>query len=48
MFEANNRLTAKLLKVIEAMEKKGLGALIEAGEYMAIWKFLEENLFGLK
>jgi len=48
MFEANNRLTAKLLKVMESMENKGLGALIEAGEYMAIWKFLEENLFGLK
>lgn len=48
MFETNNRLTAKLLARIEEMEKQGLGAVIEAGNYMATWKFLEEKLFGLK
>ena len=47
-FEINNRLTAKLLARIDEMEKKGLGALIEAGDYMKTWKFLEEELFGLK
>jgi xylose isomerase len=48
MFEANNRLTAKLLKVLEKMEKLGLESIIEAGDYMVTWKFIEENLFGLR
>ena len=48
MFEANNRLTAKLLKVLEKMEKLGLESVIEAGDYMVTWKFIEENLFGLR
>ena len=48
MFEANNRITAKLLTRLEEMEKKGLDKLMEAGDYMATWKFLEEELFGLK
>jgi len=48
MFEANNRITAKLLSRLEAMEKKGLGDLIGSGDYMKTWKFLEEELFGLK
>lgn len=48
MFEANNRLTTKLLKVLEEMERKGFDKVMEGSDYMVTWKFIEENLFGLK
>jgi xylose isomerase len=47
-FEANNRLTAKLLTTLEKMEELGFDDVFEKGDYMDTWKFLEENLFGLK
>jgi len=47
MFEANNRLTAKLLKALERMEKNGFEKVLAAGDYMKTWKFIEENLFSL-
>lgn len=48
MFETNNRITARLLVRLEEMEKKGFNKVLETGDYMIIWKFLEEELFGLK
>lgn len=48
MFETNNRITARLLTRLEEMEKKGFDKVLAAGDYMAIWKFIEEELFGLK
>ena len=47
-FEINNRLTTKLLKVLEKMEAEGFNAVFEKGDYMDTWKFIEENLFGWK
>jgi xylose isomerase len=47
-FEANNRLTNKLWDLLGTMEAKGLSKMIGAADYLATWKFLEENLFGLK
>jgi xylose isomerase len=47
-FETNNRLTARILKALDGMIADGFGKLIEAGDYMNTWKFIEERLFGLK
>jgi len=48
MFETNNRITARLLSRLEEMERKGFDKVLESGDYMAVWKFIEEELFGLK
>lgn len=47
-FEINNRITDKLLKVLDSMIADGFGDLIERGDYMDTWLFIEERLFGLK
>jgi len=48
MFETNNRITARLLSRLEEMERKGFDKVLESGDYMVTWKFIEEELFGLK
>ena len=47
VFEANNRLTARLLTRLDELEKKGFGKIIEGNDYMVTWRFIEEQLFGL-
>lgn len=47
-FEINNRLTTKLLNVLEKMEAEGFDAVFDKGDYMDTWQFIEENLFGWK
>lgn len=47
-FEANNRLTSKLWAKLDALDAMGLGRHVGSGDYLATWRFLEENLLGLK
>ena len=47
-FEANNRITNKLWNLLGRMEDQGFAGMIGAKDYLATWKFIEENLFGLK
>jgi xylose isomerase len=47
-FEANNRMTNKLWDLLGRMEAKGFSKLVGSADYLATWKFIEENLFGLK
>ncbi|HBO35631.1 MAG TPA: hypothetical protein DD633_03500 [Sphaerochaeta sp.] len=47
-FEINNRLTSKLIKVLDTMDEAGFEQILQKGDYMATWKFIEENLFGWK
>ena len=47
-FAANNRITRKLWDLLGRMEQKDFARMIGARDYLATWKFIEENLFGLK
>jgi xylose isomerase len=47
-FEANNRITIKLWNLLEELEGKGFKKLVGGPNYLATWKFIEENLFRLK
>jgi xylose isomerase len=47
-FEANNRITVKLWNLMEELDDKGFGKLVGGDDYLATWKFIEENLFRLK
>jgi len=47
-FEANNRMTAKLWDLLGRLDTKGLKKLFGGEDFLATWKFLEENLFSLK
>jgi xylose isomerase len=47
-FEANNRITKKLWRLLDELDAKGFKKLFGGEDYLAIWKFLEEELFGLK
>jgi xylose isomerase len=48
MFEINNRISTKLDRALDRMEKAGFEAVLAKNDYMATWDFLEEHLFGLK
>ena len=47
-FEANNRMTMKLWKLLDELEGKGFGKRVGNEDYLETWKFIEENLFRLK
>jgi len=47
-FEANNRITQKLWKLLDDLDNKGFRKLIGGEDYLKTWKFIEENLFQLK
>jgi xylose isomerase len=47
-FAANNRITRKLWDLLDRMEKKDFAKMIGARDYLTTWKFIEENLYGLK
>jgi len=47
IFEINNRLTARLLARIDSMNNEGFENVLATGDYIAIWKFVEEKLFRL-
>lgn len=47
-FEANGRITNKIWELLEGLGDSDLGGLIAGGDYLKTWRFIEENIFGLK
>ena len=45
MFEINNRISTKLDRALDRMEKAGFEAVLAKNDYMATWDFLEEHLW---
>jgi xylose isomerase len=44
-FEANNRITLKVLSALDKMEADGFDKVLASDEYMDIWAFIEEHIF---
>ncbi|THB81278.1 MAG: sugar phosphate isomerase/epimerase [Desulfobacteraceae bacterium] len=47
-FEANSRLTNKIWKLLDQIDTARLETLIQGGDYLETWKFIEENIFSIK
>lgn len=47
-FEANSRLTLKIWRLLDEVGISTLNELIENGDYLTTWKFIEENIFSLR
>ncbi len=47
-FEANSRLTQKIWDLLGNIDLKELQALMNRGDYLNTWKFIEKNIFSLK
>ena len=47
-FEANSRLTNKIWTLLEEIDMPEFEGLIQAGDYLETWKFIESNIFSLK
>ena len=47
-FEANARLTTKVLALLDRIDTKELEKRAGTAEYLSTWKFIERELFGLK
>ncbi len=46
-FEANNRMTRKIWVLLDQLEEKGLKKMIGQDDFLATWKFVEEQIFRL-
>ncbi len=47
-FEANSRLTRKIWQLLDAVDGGRIAELMERGDYLETWKFIESHLFSLK
>jgi xylose isomerase len=47
-FEANSRLTNKIWQKLDRIDGRSLDRLIAKSNYLETWKYIEENIFGLK
>ena len=47
-FEANSRLTNKIWQKLDQIDGRSLDRLITKSNYLETWKYIEENIFGLK
>jgi xylose isomerase len=47
-FEANSRLTNKIWQKLNRIGGRSLDRLIAKSNYLETWKYIEENIFGLK
>jgi xylose isomerase len=47
-FEANSRLTNKIWQMLDEVDNGRLAKLIAGADYLETWKFIENNIFGLK
>jgi len=47
IFEANSRITNKIWRLLERIDPDTITRLIAAGDYLATWRFIEENIFSL-
>jgi xylose isomerase len=46
-FEANSRLTRRIWQRLDAVDGGRIAELMAAGDYLATWRFIEDNLFSL-
>jgi xylose isomerase len=47
-FEVNSRITNRIWKLLDTLEAKGFKDMVGQSDYLKTWKFIEENIFGLK
>lgn len=47
-FEANSRITNRIWKLLDDVDDGRLAALMAGADYLETWKFIEQNIFGLK
>ena len=47
-FEASSRLTNKIWQRLDEVDGSEMNRLLNQGDYLAIWKFIEEHFLGLK
>ena len=47
-FEANSRLSNRIWKLLDRIGAEELPRLMGRGDYLATWRFIEDNLLGLK
>lgn len=47
-FEANTRMTTKILKLLDRIDLKELSSRTGTADYLSTWKFIEREIFGLK
>ena len=47
-FEANSRITNKIWNHLEEIDIRRISRLIESGDYMKTWRFIESEIFSLK
>lgn len=47
-FEVNSRITSKIWQLLDTLEAKGFKDMVGQADYLKTWKFIEENIFGLK
>ncbi|MEW5909499.1 MAG: sugar phosphate isomerase/epimerase [Thermodesulfobacteriota bacterium] len=47
-FEANSRLSNMIWKMLDQVDHGTLSRLMQKGDYLETWKFIEKEIFGLK
>lgn len=47
-FEANSRMTNRIWIMLQRIDTEQLERLMNAGDYLTTWRFIEENIFSLK
>ncbi len=47
-FEANSRMTRRIWELLDRVDGGAIARLMAEGDYLATWKFIEDNIFSLK
>jgi xylose isomerase len=47
-FEANSRLTNRIWNLLDEVDGGRIARLMDRGDFLATWKYIEENIFSLK
>jgi xylose isomerase len=47
-FQVNSRITKRIWKKLDEVDGGKIAQMMDAGDYLSTWKFIEENIFGLK
>ena len=47
-FEVNSRITNRIWRLLDRVEAEGFGHMVGQEDYLKTWRFIEENIFGLK
>ena len=47
-FEANSRMTNRIWQLLDEVDRGQIAALMGRADYLETWKFIENNIFGLK